>query len=190
VDVDPGVMLDLLDIGNAGLGFLNSAIGVGGLVGVALAFALVGRKRLASDFAVGLILIGLGLGLIGVWPTTVAALLLMGVFGIGNTLVDVSGMTLMQRAAPEEVLARVFGVLESLLLLTVGLGALVAPLLVILSYFMGPRPMDLVFSPAEVLAVFLSVRYSTSLPRVPSPPLAGGRPRTPGLPTGRPPDQG
>jgi hypothetical protein len=35
----------------------------------------------------------------------------------------------MQRAAPEDVLARVFGVLESLLLLTVGLGALVAPLL-------------------------------------------------------------
>ena len=73
--------LDLLDIGNAGLGFLNSAIGIGGLVGVAVAFALVGRKRLAADFAVGLILIGLGLGLIGVWPTPVAALLLMGVFG-------------------------------------------------------------------------------------------------------------
>src|SRR5205823_6587097 len=38
-------------------------------------------------------------------------------------------MTLLQRAAPDEVLARVFGVLESLLLLTVGLGAVVAPLL-------------------------------------------------------------
>lgn len=34
---------------------------------------------------------------------------------------------------------------------------LVAPLLVILSHFIGPRPMDLAFSPAEVLAVFLSV---------------------------------
>ena len=34
---------------------------------------------------------------------------------------------------------------------------LVAPLLVILSHFIGPRPMDLVFSPAEVLAVFLAV---------------------------------
>jgi Ca2+:H+ antiporter len=33
----------------------------------------------------------------------------------------------------------------------------VAPLLVILSYFVGPRPMDLVFTPAEVLAVFLAV---------------------------------
>ncbi len=33
----------------------------------------------------------------------------------------------------------------------------VAPLLVLLSYAFGPRPMDLVFTPAEVLAVFVSV---------------------------------
>ena len=33
----------------------------------------------------------------------------------------------------------------------------VAPLLVIASHFIGPRPMDLVFSPAEVLAVFVAV---------------------------------
>jgi Ca2+:H+ antiporter len=33
----------------------------------------------------------------------------------------------------------------------------VAPLLVMVSRFVGPRPMDLVFTPAEVLAVFLAV---------------------------------
>jgi Ca2+:H+ antiporter len=33
----------------------------------------------------------------------------------------------------------------------------VAPVLVMLSYFIGPRPMDLVFTPAEVLAVGLAV---------------------------------
>jgi Ca2+:H+ antiporter len=33
----------------------------------------------------------------------------------------------------------------------------VAPLLVLVSRFIGPRPMDLVFTPAEVLAVFLAV---------------------------------
>ena len=42
--------LDLLDIGNSGLGFLNAAMGVGGMIGVAVAFALVGRRRLAKDF--------------------------------------------------------------------------------------------------------------------------------------------
>ncbi len=36
----------------------------------------------------------------------------------------------------------------------------VAPVLVIISHFVGPRPMDLVFTPAEVLAVFVSVLIS------------------------------
>jgi Ca2+:H+ antiporter len=33
----------------------------------------------------------------------------------------------------------------------------VAPVLVIVSHFIGPRPMDLMFTPAEVLAIFLAV---------------------------------
>ncbi|HEY8996437.1 MAG TPA: calcium/proton exchanger [Edaphobacter sp.] len=40
---------------------------------------------------------------------------------------------------------------------SIQIALLVAPLLVILSHFIGPRPMDLAFSPAEVLAIFLSV---------------------------------
>ena len=43
--------LDLLDIGNSGLGFLNAAIGNRRPRSAsAVAFALVGRQRLASDF--------------------------------------------------------------------------------------------------------------------------------------------
>ena len=121
--------LDLLDIGNSGLGFLNAAMGVGGIIGVAVAFALIGRRRLASDFGLGLILIGAGLGLIGVWPTVLGAIVLIGVFGIGNTLVDVSGVTLLQRAVPDEVLGRVFGALQSILVLGLAVGALIVPFL-------------------------------------------------------------
>jgi MFS family permease len=124
------VALDLLDTGRAGVGFLNSAVGIGGLLGALAAAALVGRRRLAADFGLGIFIWGVPIALVAVWPNAVVAVVLLGIVGIGNTLVDVSGMTLMQRAAPDEVLARVFGVLESLLLLTVGLGALVAPLLV------------------------------------------------------------
>ena len=124
------IALDLLDTGRAGVGFLNSAVGIGGLIGALAAAALVGRRRLAADFGLGIFIWGVPIALVGVWPNQGLALVLLGIVGIGNTLVDVSGMTLMQRAAPDEVLARVFGVLESLLLLTVGLGAVVAPLLV------------------------------------------------------------
>lgn len=40
---------------------------------------------------------------------------------------------------------------------SVQIALFVAPVLVLLSYFVGPRPMDLVFTPAEVLAVGLAV---------------------------------
>jgi MFS family permease len=123
------VALKLLDTGQAGVGFLNSAVGVGGLLGALAAAALVGRGKLAADFGVGIFIWGLPIALVAVWPNQIFALVLLGVVGIGNTLVDVSGMTLLQRAAPEDVLARVFGVLESLLLVTPALGAVVAPLL-------------------------------------------------------------
>jgi MFS family permease len=123
------IALKLLDTGQAGVGFLNSAVGVGGLLGALAAAALVGRGRQAADFGLGIFIWGVPIALVAIWPNQAFVLVLLAVVGIGNTIVDVSGMTLLQRSAPDEVLARVFGVLESILLLTVALGAIAAPLL-------------------------------------------------------------
>ncbi|MBI4171370.1 MAG: cyclic nucleotide-binding domain-containing protein [Actinobacteria bacterium] len=122
--------LELLERGTAWVGFLNSMVGIGGLAGSLVALGLVSRLRLAGDFATGLALFGGPLVLLAVWPEPAAALVLLVAVGVGNTLVDVSAVTLLQRAAPEEALARVFGLLESLLLAAIGLGALIAPGLV------------------------------------------------------------
>jgi hypothetical protein len=73
---------------------------------------------------------------LGIWPSVLLALLCFGVIGLGNVLVDVAGLTLLQRTAPDKVRARVFGVFESVFLATIGIGAVVAPLL--MSAF-GPR---------------------------------------------------
>lgn len=120
----------ILELDQSGVGFLNSALGVGGLAGAAVALALAGGRRLGTSFAIGLALWGGGLALIAAWPVVGFALLCIGIIGIGNTVVDVSGYTLLQRAAPDEVLSRVFGALESLMLGTTMLGALLAPLLI------------------------------------------------------------
>jgi len=124
------IALSFLDAGAAAVGWLNAASGIGGLVGAVLAGMMVGRGRLAGDFGLGVLLFGLPLALVPAWRNEGFALLLLAFIGVGNTLADVSGMTLLQRFAPEAVLARVFGILESVLLLTVGLGAIVAPVLV------------------------------------------------------------
>jgi MFS family permease len=122
--------LRLLDLGRAGVGYLNSAMGVGGVIGALAAFSLAGRLRLAPSFGLGIAIWGVPIALIGVFPHAALALILFGCVGIGNTLVDVAGTTLLQRSAPDAVLARVFGVLESLIVGSIGIGALVAPFIV------------------------------------------------------------
>jgi MFS family permease len=121
--------LKRLHIGAAGVGFLNAAAGIGGLAGALLATFLIGRRRLARDFGAGILLWGVPIALIGVWPNEWAALLLLALVGAANTVVDVAGMTLLQRSVSDHVLARVFGVLDSLILGSAGLGAVLAPLL-------------------------------------------------------------
>jgi putative flippase GtrA len=122
--------LRLLDLGQAGVGFLNSAMGVGGVIGALAAFSLVGRLRLAPSFGFGIVVWGVPIALIGAFPQAALALVLFACVGLGNTLVDVAGTTLLQRTAADEVLARVFGVLESLIVASIGVGALAAPFLV------------------------------------------------------------
>jgi hypothetical protein len=50
--------------------------------------------------------------------------------GIGSSLVDVAGLTLVQRAVPDDVLARVFGVIQMLFLASMGIGAALVPALI------------------------------------------------------------
>lgn len=122
--------LDLLELGESAVGRLNAAIGLGGLAGVAASLALVGYRRLASPFVVGIALWGLPIALIALWPSQATAIALLALAGVGNTLVDVAGFTLLQRTVPDAVLARVFGTLETVVLAMTGLGAILAPILI------------------------------------------------------------
>ena len=132
----------VLDAGNAGVGWLNTALGVGGLLGGLVGVVLTARKRLAGDFRLGLAIFGISLAALAAWGNFALAILLFGVMGIGSTLVDVTGTTLLQRSAPPNVVGRVFGVLQSLMLATVATGALLTPLIV---SQLGPRATFLVF---------------------------------------------
>jgi len=59
-----------------------------------------------------------------------AGIVAFALIGVANIVEDVAGFTLLQRTAPAEVLARVFGVLHSLFLAMTGLGAILAPRLI------------------------------------------------------------
>lgn len=122
--------LSLLDMGEGGVGLLDAAVGLGALLGAVVIVPLVSRARLTAPLLVGALLWGLPLLAVAAWPNVGVALAALALVGVGNTLVDVAGFTMLQRIAPDDVLARVFGVVETMFYLAIGVGSLVAPLLV------------------------------------------------------------
>jgi MFS family permease len=123
--------VDLLRIGQEGVGYLNSAIGAGGLIGALAAVSLVGRTRMAPSFTAGLVLWGTPILLIGLIPVAGPAVVFLAILGLGNAILDVSGFTLLQRTVPNAVRGRVFGVLEAAVMLGTGFGSVLAPPLVL-----------------------------------------------------------
>jgi MFS family permease len=122
--------IEVLDLGTPGVGLLDGAVGVGALLAVVVAAGVATRGRLAASFGIGLLLWGAPLVVVAFVPRTAVVLPLLLLCGVGNTLVDVSGITLMQRSAPDAVLGRVFGAFEALVVATMGIGSLLAPVLV------------------------------------------------------------
>jgi MFS family permease len=122
--------LQLLDLGDAGVGYLNAAIGIGAFVGAVGALALTGARRLSPAFLGGLVVTGIPLVAIGLWQDVAVAVVALAIMGIGNAFVDVAGLTLVQRTVPDDVMARVFGVIQMLWMASMGIGAAVAPALI------------------------------------------------------------
>ena len=121
--------LELLGAGDSGVGALVAGVGIGGLVGAVPALMLSQRARLTTVFVYGLILWGAPIALIALARSLPLALVMMVLVGVGNTLVDVSAVTLLQRATPSDLLGRVFGVLESIVIASVAVGSAVTPAL-------------------------------------------------------------
>jgi MFS family permease len=122
--------IGLLHHGGSTAGYLNAAFGAGGVLGIVATVALVGRARLGPALVAGLALWSVALVGIGVLPSTVAAFALLAAAGVGRTVLDVAGRTLLQRIAPPETLARVFGLLEGVSMAGLAVGSAAAPLFV------------------------------------------------------------
>ena len=152
------VAIQLLDLGDPGVAVLNAAVGAGGVLGSIGAFALLRRGGLGTWFGVGIALFGAPLVLVGAFSTTASAVVLLGLVGAGNALIDVCGFTLLARLTDEKVLARMFAGFEAVLTLGVAVGGLAAPLVV---ETFGPRGALVavgLLAPAAVLATLPAQR--------------------------------
>jgi MFS family permease len=117
----------LLHGDNATLGWLNTAIGIGSILGAFIVAVLATRRRLAGGFAIGLLLSSIPLALAAAVSSLAPALILVGILGVGAIFCQVNGVTLMQRSTENEVMGRVFAVFESLILTGLAVGSLATP---------------------------------------------------------------
>lgn len=121
--------LETLEIGDAGVGALHTAIGVGAFAGAAGSVLLVGRSRLLPALVFAAVMLGVAAAGMGVTEIVLVAVVSCVVVGAGVTLFDVTGRTLLQRVVDDSVLTRVFGAIEAMWMIGVGVGAALAALL-------------------------------------------------------------
>jgi hypothetical protein len=122
--------MEVLGTGEPGAGVLNAAMGLGAIIGGALTFALAGRRRLAPALAVGAMAVGIAIVVLGGTTSAAAAAMLLAVTGIGFAIVDVTGLTMLQRVAQDRALARLLGGLEGMGMAALAVGSILVPVLV------------------------------------------------------------
>jgi MFS family permease len=111
-------------------GYLNAAFGAGGVLAIFVTALLVGRPRMGPPLAAAVgaasaALVGIALG-----PGVGGLILMLVLVGGALSTFDVAARTLLQRAAPTNLLARVFGLAEGLAAATIAVGALLGAALV------------------------------------------------------------
>jgi CRP-like cAMP-binding protein len=118
--------VSVLDAGAEWTGYLNTAYGVGGVLGGVVAAGLLGR-RLAGPLVASGAIISVALSLTAVSHRPSLTVLLLVVTGLGRSIIDIATRTLLQRTVPPDQLGRVFGDVEGLSGLGLAIGSLLVP---------------------------------------------------------------
>ena len=152
--------VSILHLGPGGAGYLNAALGGGALLAGLVTAFLVGRPHLSTTLLYSLLVAVAALALLGAFPGVAAAFVLIATVGLAGAVFDITGRTLLQRAAPPEAIAGSFSILEALTDLGLALGTV----LVRLAIGVGGLRAAL-FAPA-VVAVLLIVGLWRHLRRI------------------------
>ncbi|HEX2754812.1 MAG TPA: cyclic nucleotide-binding domain-containing protein, partial [Candidatus Limnocylindrales bacterium] len=124
--------IELMGLDGGGVGFVGAIGGVGAILGSVAGLLLVGRERLGLSLAASAVLFGAGIATIAIATGSFAAAALLVLAGIGSGLTNVGAQTLIHRLAGDDVMSRVFGVLQGMMMGATALGALAVPLAITL----------------------------------------------------------
>ncbi|HSK27995.1 MAG TPA: MFS transporter, partial [Jiangellales bacterium] len=160
--------------GERSLGWLNGALSAGAVAAMAITNRLAAHRR--PEVVLAVLMAGFG-GAVALLPVSgglpVAALLLAGA-GVGTMVAEVVAVTVIQRASPAGVTARVFGVYDQLNVGAIALGSAVAgPLAAVLGTSTAVAVTGLAVGALGILAsrrLAVAGRAAAKVPaRVPAP---------------------
>ena len=118
-----------LGAGADGTGYLNAAIGVGGLLGAIGSGLVVVRRRLSLPLVVGAVVLAFGLAGLG-WSSALAVgFVMLAIASAGSLLVEVVSTTLLQRIVPTATRGRAIGSIQTVGTLAYASGAFALPIL-------------------------------------------------------------
>ena len=118
-----------LGAGDDGTGYLNAAIGVGGLLGAVGSGLIVIRSRLSLPLVAGIVAFALGLFGLGLSSSLGVAFVMLAVASAGGLLVEVISTTLLQRIVPPGTRGRAIGSIATVATLAYAAGSFALPIL-------------------------------------------------------------
>jgi MFS family permease len=122
--------ISVLGLGSPGAGYLNAAFGVGAVLGGLAGVTLATSRRVGLPLVAAALVWGAAFIVLGAVQTPLAAFALLPLAGICQAVLDTGGRALLVRVTPHEVLGRVFGVLEGIMMAALAVGSLLVPVLV------------------------------------------------------------
>jgi MFS family permease len=121
--------IELLGMGEGGVGLLSAALGLGGLFGAIFAMSAARPDRLVLTQSAALAYWGAPIAVIGLIVNPAIALAALVVTGVANAVYDVAIITIFQRGATNQERAAVFSLFEGVAGFGLVTGSLLAPVL-------------------------------------------------------------
>jgi MFS family permease len=119
--------VDILGAGEAGTGYLNAAVGIGGVLSGIAAGSLLAR-RLSVPLMLGGGVAAVGLALLGLAGNIGVAMVAIGVAVAGVLLLEIANTTLVQRTVEDRLRGTAMGALQTSTAIFYALGSLVMPI--------------------------------------------------------------
>ena len=124
------IATDVLTAGEAATGYLNAAIGIGGVTGAVVAGALALRRSLRRPMLLGAAVMAVGAAILGLATELVVAMAAIALVSGGHLVLEVTGATLLQRVTTDAVRGRAVGLMMTVDTGAEAAGSFIVPVLV------------------------------------------------------------